>query len=83
VEPVIDGYTSDLDELAALAAVDIEPPPPDFYQWNEIRARMGRPCGTFWEYLDHTDRNTFRHWPALILFDAVPDDDYIPDEVEL
>lgn len=84
MDAVIDGYLSDLDALAALAAVDIEPPPPGYDEWNAIRLATGRPCGAFWEYLQDTDRNTLRYWPALIYFGAVDDDPDVPgvDEVE-
>jgi hypothetical protein len=76
-------HTAALDLLMAQAGLDIEPPTPTYDAWNAIRLQTGRPCGSWLEYMQHTDRNTLRYWPAMVMFGAVDDDDEVPSYEEV
>ena len=81
---MIDGRIDDyLTGLDAEAAADALPYAPDFDEWNALRALMGLASGSFWEYLCSAFRYTTpRQWEALIYFDAIDDDDYVPQTGE-
>ncbi len=55
--------------------------PVAFDEWNAINVKMGRPRGTFLQYLDYCRNHvSLFSYNALIRFDAINDDDFIGDE---
>jgi len=84
MDAIIDGYTSDLDVLAELAAVDCGEYAPTYDVWFAMQLAAGRSRDeiNFCDYMTECRRAaTLTAWEALTYFGAVDDDDYIPDEV--
>lgn len=55
--------------------------PASYDEWNAINARMGRPQGTFHQYLDYCRNSTpLFSYKTLTRFGAINDDDFIEDQ---
>lgn len=55
--------------------------PASYDEWNAINVKMGRPRGTFLQYLDYCRNHvSLFSYNALTYFGAIDDDDFIGDE---
>lgn len=78
----INEYLHGLDTEAIAILLDA-PYAPGVDEWRAVRLATGRDAGTFGDYLNDIGRlSAARSHAALVYFDAIDDDDYVPSTGE-